>query len=97
VTPCGQAILLYLNGLPFGSMGLLNVYGPNKKIPRSDLWWSLSHMVDPNRTWLVGGDFNMSLYLTDQQGGQPSTLAGSEAATWREFSTSLGLTEYFLA
>jgi hypothetical protein len=79
VSPCKRAILIHLDGLPFGSLGLLNVYGPNDAQDRAALWEALSHLVDPSRPWLVGGDFNMVLYSTDQLEGLPADLSGAEA------------------
>jgi hypothetical protein len=55
VTPCKQAILLHLDGLPFGPLGLLNVYGPNDSCDRAALWESLANLVDPSCPWLVWG------------------------------------------
>jgi hypothetical protein len=49
VSPCGWAIYLHLDGLPFGSLGLLNIHGPNEEADRAALWFSLAHLVDPSR------------------------------------------------
>jgi hypothetical protein len=38
VTHCGWAILLLLDGLPMGLLGLLNIYGPNDGAARATLW-----------------------------------------------------------
>jgi hypothetical protein len=58
------------------------------------VWEALSYLVDLSRPWLVGGDFNMVLYLTDQLGG----LSGAKAAAWALFPMmSLSLFEYFPA
>jgi exonuclease III len=92
---CGKAVLVYLDGLPFGSIGFLNIYGPNEDLERAALWRTLAHIVDPSRLWLIGGYFNMSLYTLDQQGGTPSVISGAEAEAWQDFLSMLGLTEYF--
>jgi hypothetical protein len=97
VSPCQRAIILHLDGLPSGPLGLLNVYGPNEPRDRAALWESLANLVDPSRPWLVGGDFNMSLLGSDQLGGLPSDLVGVELDAWSMLSTLLGLTEYLLA
>jgi hypothetical protein len=94
ISPCGRAIVLHLDGLPCGPLGLLNVHGPNETADRADLWDSLAQMLDPSRPWLVGGDFNMVTASINQQGGSPADLVRSEASAWSHLSSTLGLVEY---
>jgi hypothetical protein len=97
VSPCQRAIILHLDGLPSGPLGLHNVYGPTESRERTNLWESLTNLVDPNRPWLVGGDFNMSLSASDQLGGLPTNLVGAEHDAWSLLSAVLGLSEYLPA
>jgi hypothetical protein len=93
ISPCGRAMSVHLDGLPFGSLGLLNVYGPNVSSKRAALWESLAHLVDLGQPWLIGGDYNMTVLASDQCGGSPSNLGGAEAASWLQFLSALGFTE----
>lgn len=53
-TPCGQALLVHLDRLSRGPVGLLNVYGPNTALERIDLWHSILSIIDLSRPWIVG-------------------------------------------
>jgi exonuclease III len=94
ITVCGRAINLHIDGLPFGPLGLLNIYASNKEMQRSFLWERLAHLVDADRPWLIGGNFNMTLLSSDHRGGSPQNLAGQEAVHWAKFLATLGLSEY---
>jgi exonuclease III len=93
VTACGRALMVTLDGLPTGPLGLLNVYGPNDSQGRALLWETLCNTINPSRPWLVGGDFNMVSAPSDHSGGAQRLLAGREAFTWEAFQASLGLVD----
>jgi hypothetical protein len=76
VIPCKRAILLHLDGVPFGPLGLLNVYSPNDSCDRAALWESLANLVDPSRPWLVGETLTWPYMHLISLGESPLTLLG---------------------
>lgn len=96
ISPCGRAIMLHVDdplGIPFG---LLNIYGPNSAVERTELWEYLSIVIDADRPWLVGGDFNMVLTSADQLGGAPTNLTGTDNCAWEDLASLLNLVDTHL-
>jgi hypothetical protein len=91
VTLCGQVIYVILDRLSSGPLGLVNVYGPNDSLSRSQLWDTLVNCLDPCRPWIFGGDFNMTTHAVNQLGGVPHDLVGHEATAWTSLQSTFGL------
>lgn len=88
-------MIVQVNDLLGGAFGLLNVYSPHTTLERTTLWEHLASTTDNSWPWLVGGDFNMTLYASDQMGGIAGDLAGSEYVAWTEFANSVNLVDTF--
>ncbi|GLJ59512.1 hypothetical protein SUGI_1511890 [Cryptomeria japonica] len=50
---------------------LVNVYAPNARFPRAQLWSTLFCLIgnQNNDSWMVGGDFNSPLYPSEKASG----------------------------
>lgn len=94
ISPCGRAILLYVNDPLGGPFGLLNIYGPNTIAERTTLWEYFATTMDTTRPWLVGGDFNMTVNASNQR-GLAWELAGAEYVAWTDFVYIINLIDAY--
>lgn len=69
IVPSGMVAWAHIDHLELGNFGILSLYAPNGSTKRGRFWHELADTLDPQRTWIIGGDFNMVEKATDRRGG----------------------------
>jgi hypothetical protein len=80
----GNAQWIQLQGVPGGSLAVLNVYAPHTSVERCALWAELLGSLPRDCKWLFLGDWNFVEHRTDKSNNQESIISGEERRLFQE-------------